>query len=160
LWNKDIMDRIAEELERLKKEAGLDRCLECGKCTSSCPMGEIYEEFTHAISPRGIVQKARTDDNILFSASIWQCLECEECTKACVSGIEYRRFMRGMRDLARRCGVVAPGVTCRRCGKTFLPGQAMRFLMSKVKGIEEARRFLLLCPACRQRVYARTHKFK
>jgi len=152
------METVKEELEKIKKETGLDRCLECGKCTSACPMGEIYEEFTYAISPRGIIEKAKTDDGILYSACLWHCLECDECTNACVSGIKYREFMRKLRDLARRCGVIPSGIACRRCGKIFLPFQAMQFLQSRITGIEEARRFLYLCPACRTRVFVRRQK--
>ena len=152
------MEHWLEELDEIRKEAGLDRCLECGKCTSICPMGEMYRSFGYAISPRGIIEQARKDERILYSASIWHCLECDECTKACVSGITFRDFMRKLRDLARRRGVIPSGAACRRCGKVFLPEQAMAFMEGKIKGIEEARELLGACPACRKRILARCTK--
>ena len=152
------MESIEAKLDAIIKEAGLRSCLECGKCTASCPMGELYASFTYAMSPRGIIEKARHDRNILYSAAIWQCLECDECTKACVSGITYRTFMMKLRDLARGCGVIPSGIACRRCGKVFLPAQAMQYMEGKISGLDEARKYLFLCPACRTRVFVRQNK--
>ena len=149
---------MEEKLDAIMQEAGLHNCLECGKCTASCPMGEIYPSFTYAMSPRGIIEKARHDRSILYSAAIWHCLECDACTKACVSGIAYRQFMIKLRDLARDCGVIPSGIACSRCRKVFLPAQAMQHMEGKINGIEEARNYLLLCPSCRTRVFVRQNK--
>jgi heterodisulfide reductase subunit C len=149
---------IDARLDEIAAEAGLERCLECGKCTSVCPMGDLYRDFGFDVSPRGIVERARRDRRILYSAAIWQCLECEECTRACVSQIGFRGFMRKLRDLARQCGVIPEGTACRRCGRIFLPGQAMRYIESKTAGLEKAREYLHLCPSCRTRVFARSHR--
>lgn len=149
---------IEARLDEIKAEAGLERCLECGKCTSVCPMGDLYRDFGFAASPRGVVERARRDRQILYSAAIWQCLECDECTRACVSQIGFRSFMRKLRDLARQCGVIPQGVACRRCGRIFLPAQAMGYIESKSGSPEKAREYLRLCPTCRTRVFARSHR--
>ncbi|MFH1437646.1 MAG: 4Fe-4S dicluster domain-containing protein [Pseudomonadota bacterium] len=149
---------MEEKLDALMQETGLHGCLECGKCTASCPMGELYASFTYAMSPRGIIEKARHDKSILYSAAIWHCLECDECTKACVSAVTYRVFMKKLRDLARGCGVIPSGIACRRCRKVFLPAQAMEYMEGKISGLEEARDYLFLCPSCRTRVFARRNR--
>ncbi len=62
-------------------------CMECGKCTGTCPVSR----YNHGYSPRILVNKAlRSGDlNLLKDKNIWACLTCKLCDERCPAGIEY-----------------------------------------------------------------------
>jgi Fe-S oxidoreductase len=73
-------------------------CVECGKCTGSCPVARVNEFF----SPRVIVERAISGmrGEIEGDRELWTCLTCEACSKKCPSTVKYSEFIRGMRALA------------------------------------------------------------
>lgn len=62
-------------------------CMECGKCTGTCPVSR----YNHGYSPRILVNKAiRSGDlDLLKDKNIWACLTCKLCDERCPAGIEY-----------------------------------------------------------------------
>ena len=73
-------------------------CVECGKCTGSCPVARGNEFF----SPRLIVERALSGmkQDIEGDRELWACLTCEACSKKCPSTVKYSEFIRGMRKMA------------------------------------------------------------
>jgi len=74
-------------------------CLDCGKCTSVCPISWREPGF----SPRAIVEAVRLDDNgqVLHSDYLWACLTCGRCIQVCPSDVHFLSFVRDVRTLAR-----------------------------------------------------------
>jgi heterodisulfide reductase subunit C len=125
-------------------------CVECGKCTSACPMTEIFEDFNYEASPRGIVEKALLGFDLLTDVGIWFCLTCDVCTELCPAGVRFRDFVQGVRAVAVERGITEHGSFCERCGKLVVPLHTAEYIREKVKGDDAADEYLRLCPSCRQ----------
>ena len=78
-------------------ERSLYMCLECGKCSASCPRMLTGKEY----SPRLLAQKliAEPEDEAFIENSVWECLTCGLCEERCPSGIEFSRFILEMRTI-------------------------------------------------------------
>jgi len=92
------MSAVAETIKRTK----VNYCLECGKCSSICPISLLNEEYT----PRHLVRKAVMGDveGVLKDGLLWSCLTCRMCNERCESGVLYAEFVRDIRIAARRVG--------------------------------------------------------
>ena len=79
-------------------------CLDCGKCTSVCPIALRNEAFT----PRLIVKQAIMDDGmpVIKNELIWDCLTCRMCNEKCESDVQYAEFIRDIRIEACKTGTV------------------------------------------------------
>jgi heterodisulfide reductase subunit D len=76
-------------------------CLECGKCTSVCPISRREPDY----SPRLTVERAIWgEEELLTDVLLWSCLTCQHCSERCPSGVHYVEFMRDLRALARGAG--------------------------------------------------------
>ncbi len=90
------------DFQALVAETGVLNCLECGKCTASCPVARRDETF----SPRRTIEKALDDlaEDIETDRLLWSCLTCRTCEQRCPSGVSYSEFVRGARAEAKRLG--------------------------------------------------------
>jgi heterodisulfide reductase subunit D len=77
-------------------------CMECGKCTSTCPVSR----FNHGYSPRVLLNKAiRSGDlDLLKDKNIWSCLTCKLCDERCPAGIKYIDLTLATRLEAQKIG--------------------------------------------------------
>jgi heterodisulfide reductase subunit D len=77
-------------------------CLECGKCTATCPVARQDGAF----SPRRIVEEVigGHGTSLLESPLMWACLTCRRCSEICPSDVRYSEFTRDLRVLAREVG--------------------------------------------------------
>ena len=92
-------------IRRLIKEHDLHYCLECGKCSASCPRTLSGREY----SPRMLAQKLmfQPDDLDYIQTMVWECLTCGLCTERCPSGVDFNRFILEMREaLADDLGIL------------------------------------------------------
>ncbi len=73
-------------------------CLECGKCTSVCPVSRFSQEY----SPRLMLNKAvKQEFNGLFTDyDLWSCLTCKRCDLVCPSNISYISLTQTLRNRA------------------------------------------------------------
>jgi len=78
-------------------DMSLYQCLECGKCTASCPRRLTGKEY----SPRLLAHKviAEREDESYIENAVWECLTCGMCRERCPSGVDFNRFILEMRAL-------------------------------------------------------------
>lgn len=89
-------------LEDIIQETKTYYCLECGKCTSICPVAR----YDSAFSPRQMIENALLGfgDELLLNKELFSCLTCYTCQQKCPSDIDFPVFVRKARSLAQDNG--------------------------------------------------------
>jgi Fe-S oxidoreductase len=89
-------------IKKAIKESRAYLCLECGKCTGSCPVSR----FNHGYSPRILVNKAIRSGQLelLKDKNIWACLTCKLCDERCPANIDYIELTLAIRQEAQKIG--------------------------------------------------------
>lgn len=89
-------------IEKAIKESKAYLCMECGKCTGSCPVSR----FNRGYSPRILVNKAIRSGQLelLKDKNIWVCLTCKLCDERCPANIDYIELTLAMRQEAQKIG--------------------------------------------------------
>ena len=88
-------------IDELIEDTGAYDCVECGKCTSVCPVAALNPEF----APRLIVVKALEGlEGLSQERDIWACITCEMCSDMCPYKVDYSGFIRGLRGEAVKMG--------------------------------------------------------
>lgn len=115
---------VDELIAETVKETNIRYCLECGKCSSSCPVAKLSEGY----SPRRVVEKFLLGfrDKVLSSHELWTCLTCYQCSERCPSDVKYPEFIRTCRTLANG------GVLEEVCAHRGIP-QALSRMMANPK---------------------------
>jgi heterodisulfide reductase subunit D len=96
--NKSI-DVEAVVSEALKK-TNVQYCVECGKCSGSCPVSRVDNSF----SPRRVVERFLLgfEDKVISGKDLWTCLSCYQCSERCPSDVRFPEFVRACRSIAPR----------------------------------------------------------
>ncbi|MBE0518373.1 MAG: hydrogenase iron-sulfur subunit [Thermoplasmata archaeon] len=89
---------LKQRIDALIEDTGAFDCVECGKCTTVCPVAKYNTEF----APRTIVLKATEGQMQTLSTDkdIWTCVTCEQCNSMCPYKVDYSGFIRGLRTEA------------------------------------------------------------
>jgi heterodisulfide reductase subunit D len=95
-------DETKQEVKQMIEDTGAFDCVECGKCTTVCPIASFDPDF----APRTIVLRAMEGmvEDIATDRDIWTCVTCEQCNVMCPYKVDYSGFIRGMREEAVRHG--------------------------------------------------------
>ena len=95
-------DETKQEVKQMIEDTGAFDCVECGKCTTVCPIASFDPNF----APRTIVLRAMEGmvEDIATDRDIWSCITCEQCDVMCPYKVDYSGFIRGMREEAVRHG--------------------------------------------------------
>ncbi len=95
-------DETKQEVKQIIEDTGAFDCVECGKCTTVCPIASFDPDF----APRAIVLRAMEGivEDIATDKDIWTCIACEQCNVMCPYKVDYSGFIRGMREEAVRHG--------------------------------------------------------
>jgi heterodisulfide reductase subunit D len=85
-------------LEDIIKDTKAFYCLECGKCSSLCPISRYNPDY----SPRIMVENALVgfQDDLVYNRELFSCLTCYACQLKCPSDVDYPLFIQRMRALA------------------------------------------------------------
>ena len=80
----------------------INKCMQCGMCTGSCPMAEQFD-----ISPRRIIRMAQCglEENVTDYKTFWMCASCYNCSVNCPRGIDIAKVMEALRLLTLRKNV-------------------------------------------------------
>jgi len=89
-------------LEDIIQETKTYYCLECGKCTSICPVAK----YDPAFSPRMLIENALLgfEDELVFNKELFSCLTCYTCQQKCPSDVDFPVFVRKARSIAQNNG--------------------------------------------------------
>jgi heterodisulfide reductase subunit D len=77
-------------------------CLDCGKCTGSCPLARVDLNY----SPRRIVERVVLGEAeaVMADPRLWTCMTCGLCSARCPSNVDFTRFIVEMRAEAFQAG--------------------------------------------------------
>ncbi len=89
-------------LEQVINETKAYYCLECGKCSGTCPVSR----HNPAYSPRVMVENALLglEDDLVYARELFSCLTCYACSSKCPSDVDYPLFVQKTRALASTRG--------------------------------------------------------
>ena len=88
---------FTDEMKKLPGCENLDKCIQCGTCSGTCPLS-IYMEHT----PRTIIHLTREGfkDDVLASNTIWLCASCYSCTVECPKEVGITDIMYALKQRA------------------------------------------------------------
>lgn len=77
----------------------LHRCIQCGTCSSVCPVSAYMD-----LTPRRLIAMTRAGarDDVLHSMSPWVCVSCYACTVECPKRIPITEIMHALRRISLR----------------------------------------------------------
>ena len=89
-------------LEGIIQETKTYYCLECGKCTSICPVAR----YDPAFSPRAMIENALlgSETDLVFNRELFSCLTCYTCQQRCPCDVDFPVFVRNARAIAQDNG--------------------------------------------------------
>jgi len=83
------------ELPDIIKEFDLKSCMQCGKCTASCPAG-----FESNLRTRLIIYLAKSGTDVLDMKELWCCTTCYSCQERCPKNVKVTDAIIRLRNLA------------------------------------------------------------
>ena len=77
----------------------LHQCIQCGTCSSACPVSAYMD-----LTPRRLIAMTRVGarDDVLHSVSPWVCTSCYACTVECPKRIPITDIMHAVRRISLR----------------------------------------------------------
>ncbi len=97
----NTLAETAKKSIRTPASLGLDRCIQCGACTASCPAARFTD-----YSPRQIVKKVMENDrSVLESEMIWSCFYCYSCNVRCPRNNSPVTIVQVLRQMAINEGI-------------------------------------------------------
>lgn len=103
-----MADESTHQMEKALRQMSLeyfvlDRCMQCGICSSACPQEVLRDEAP--FSPRTFIQRARLGLLDLSEDELWKCTHCGHCQMMCPYEIPFLEVMTSLRNLVVEQGV-------------------------------------------------------
>ena len=97
-----VADELTHQTEKVLRQLSmeyyvLDRCLQCGICSNSCPNALLKTD--NAFTPRTFIEKTRLGLLDLNSDDLWLCTHCGSCQIVCPFDIPLLDVMAQLRHL-------------------------------------------------------------
>jgi len=74
------------------------RCIGCGRCTFTCPVSHMTEEF----SPRKVAEQSVLEGSLRSDQGLWQCMNCGACTEICQNEVRFHEYIQAKRRSLRK----------------------------------------------------------
>ncbi len=102
IFESELDKNFLGEVKEKSHSEEINRCIQCGTCSSSCPMAE-YMDY----SPRQIIAMVKHGfkDDVLKSFTPWLCSSCYSCQVRCPSLIKITDVMYSLKREAVEAGV-------------------------------------------------------
>lgn len=82
-------------LKQLRRATGAALCVECGKCSTLCPLAP-FGDFSAA---RTMSMHDPASEIPEYADAVERCLTCGSCEIRCPQGVRYTEFVRGLRPM-------------------------------------------------------------
>ncbi|MDR2202790.1 MAG: 4Fe-4S dicluster domain-containing protein [Nitrososphaerota archaeon] len=104
--SSDLNSKFKYELAETMGSEKILHCLQCGTCTSDCPIARYSNNYR----PRTLIHMAilGLKDHILNNDAIWLCATCFTCTDRCPQNIDVANVIRVFRNIAIENGCMHP----------------------------------------------------
>jgi heterodisulfide reductase subunit C len=96
------------EVANTPRGHGVLACIQCGRCTSSCPVARVMDEHNPRKLMEMIILGLRSE--VLLGPIPWHCLSCFTCLDRCPQGGDVGEAMFAIRNLAVREGNIPKGM--------------------------------------------------
>jgi heterodisulfide reductase subunit C len=107
---------FAAEVEQASG-ANLAACLQCGKCSSGCPVSARTGHRPHTLLR--LVQLGRREE-VLSSRLVWACTSCQTCLTRCPQKVDIGAMNDALRRMSCAAGTVPGGTTVPTFNDIFL----------------------------------------
>jgi len=96
-YEEELDKNFFEEIKEMSMCEEIERCIQCGTCSSSCPMA-VYMDYP----PRKIISMIKNGfkEEVLKSFTIWLCPSCYTCQVRCPSKIKITDVMYALKRKA------------------------------------------------------------
>jgi heterodisulfide reductase subunit C len=96
-YEEELDPDFSSEIKRASGCDEIDKCIQCGTCSSSCPMS-VYMDYP----PRKIIAMVKSGfkDEALRSFTIWLCPSCYTCQVRCPAKIKITDVMYALKRKA------------------------------------------------------------
>ncbi len=94
---KQLRQAFLTEVARIPGGEHLNRCIQCGTCSGSCPV-----TYAMDYSPRQVIAMFRAGaiEELLESRTIWICASCYNCTVRCPEEIKVTDLLYALKRVA------------------------------------------------------------
>lgn len=97
---KTLAETVKKSL-RTSDVIGIDRCMQCGACTSSCPATRFTD-----YNPRRIMKRVMENDmSVIEDETIWNCFYCYTCHLRCPRNNSPTQVVQVLRQMAINKGI-------------------------------------------------------
>ncbi len=114
---RELRDAFLAAIDRIPGGARLDRCIQCGTCTASCPVSYAMD-----VTPRQVISMFRAGamEELLESRTIWVCASCYHCTTRCPADIQITDLIYALRRVAIETGIFPDRFPTHVFSETFI----------------------------------------
>lgn len=111
---------------RLDSTSGYEKCMQCGRCTASCPAAFTYDDYR----PRDIMRDLQLGNRDSLTRILWRCGQCYSCAARCPRNNSVGAGILALREAALASGRAPASVKNMAAvirknlydrGETFLP---------------------------------------
>ncbi len=101
-YEEELDTAFVDLIKTMSGDNEIDHCIQCGTCSSSCPMS-VYMDFP----PRKIIAMVKNGfkEEALRSFTIWLCPSCYTCQVRCPAKIKITDVMYALKRVAIQEGV-------------------------------------------------------
>jgi heterodisulfide reductase subunit C len=99
---KNLSHEFLQHIYKLPQGKKIDRCIQCGTCSASCPTSGAME-----YGPRETIAALRAGmlDRVLKSNTVWLCASCYYCAVRCPAKIPFTDIMYELKRLGVKHGI-------------------------------------------------------
>ena len=97
-----LSEELLEHVHQLPQGKSIDKCIQCGTCSGSCPTSGAME-----YGPREIIAALRAGmlDRVLRSNTVWLCASCYSCAVRCPAKIPFTDVMYELKRFGVKHGI-------------------------------------------------------
>jgi len=123
-------DFLREVEANVEEGDWVKRCMQCGVCAGSCPLGPHWEHPPQEIF---MMIRANKRDDVLSSSSMWMCTSCYNCIARCPRELPITHIMHGLAHYANRLGLVPKNQQTQQFAQRFWDNLAKKGRVNELK---------------------------